>query len=219
VSTYEQLYAEIRNSPELLQERIAEVVRVDHEDVLSSMLAQAQSFMEWSYLQVKAEMEAKKARFYLEEEIEPQCRAEAEVSLKAEGERATVERKRDYVVKHDDYKTARQHYLVTQERALVLKRVVDALFQKKDMLQSLNSRQKVEFDALQHDMEPEAWESIPTNGDHEQIDKIFHQAEHYGNPPVPSQQELVSSIQRGRAAFRMKRKERLTRNKMENSDE
>ena len=217
MSTYEQLYTEIRNNTNLLQERVAEVVRVDHEDVLSSMLAQAQIFMEWSYLQVKAEMEAKKARFYLEEEIEPQCRAEAEISLKAEGERATVERKRDYVVQHEDYKTARQHYLVAHERALVLKRVVDALFQKKDMLQSLNSRQKVEFDALQHDRSPDAWESTPVNGDQEQVDKSFHQAENH--PTVPSQQELVSSIQRGRAAFRMKRKERLTRNKMENSDE
>lgn len=210
--SYDQLYDEIKNNPALLQQRIADSVRVSSEDVLTSMLRQAQVFMEWAYLASRAEMDAKKARLYLEEEIEPKLREEAEGILKANGERATVERKRDVVVQHPDYKTSKQHWLVAQERALVLKRVVDALFQKKDMLQSLNSRQKVEFEALPADRDPFADEALhetrsdgptvgPRNGEH-----------------PPNSEELVSSIQRGRAAFRMKRKERLTRSKMENSD-
>ena len=143
MASYDEIYERLKNDPAAMQQEIAQIVRVSDDDVLSSMMRQASVFMEWAYLQVRAEIDAKKARIYLEETILPLCRVKAEAYLKAEGERATVEKKNDLAKNEEDYRIAQNHYLVAQERALVLKRVVDALFQKKDMLQSLNSRQRV----------------------------------------------------------------------------
>lgn len=223
MGSYDELYDSLKNDPDALQREIASVVRVSDDDVLTSMLRQAQTFMEWAYLQVRAEMDAKKARLYLEEEMEPECRDRAEASLKEEGTRATKDRMQDIVVRMADYKTAQQHYLVAQERALVLKRVVDALFQKKDMLQSLNSRQRVELDALPHDRTPpSSWSpGLPDGPVSDPRDDAPDEER------VLAEAELGARIEKGRASFRTKRKEGLIRKlgrealrtKTENSDE
>ncbi len=214
MGSYDEIYDRLKNDPAALQRGIAEVVRVSDDDVLTSMLRQAQTFMEWAYLQVRAEMDAKRARLYLEETILPLCRVKAEAHLKDAGERATVEKKHDLAVNEEDYKLAQQHYLVAQERALVLKRVVDALFQKKDMLQSLNSRQRVELDALPHDrVPPSEWDP----GLHDDSADVPTVEPPNGGPPL-TEAELGARIKVGRAAFRMKRQARLKQKKMENSD-
>ncbi len=90
---------------------------------------------------------------------------------------------------------------------MVLKRVVDALFQKKDMLQSLNSRQRVELDALPHDRPPpSSWDPglQDDSADGPTVDLQNGERE-------LTEAELRSKVQVGRQAFRKKRKEGLIR--------
>lgn len=203
MASYTEIYDSLKNDPDKLQRDIAEAVRVSQDDVLTSMMRQAQLFMEWGYLQVLAEMDAKKARIQWEEVELPQCKAIAETRLKEAGEKFTVDRKLDMARQMPDYLTAYEHYLVALERSMIFAKVVDALRQKKDMIQSLNSRQRVELGAIQHERVPGGNSFLHD----EPADVPTVDPSNEGRPQ--NDVELEFRLQTGIAAYRKKRKIRL----------
>ena len=154
MATYEELYESLKRDPGMLQHEIARAVRIDRDRLHTDMLHHATVYMTWGYLEALAHRDAKKAKAHLEEELLPQARIKAELELKKVGRKATVRAIDDVAHSDPTYLIARNAMLDAQAFASVLKRVVEALSHRKDMLQSLNSRQKVELDSLPADHNP-----------------------------------------------------------------
>ena len=148
MATYQELYDELKDDPVALQAAIEEAVRIDQQAMLFDLLRQAQVFATWGFLLALADTEAKRLRLRMEEEVLPAARQQAEAVLKEQDRKATVQAKDDLARQDKNYKAAQHAFLLANERASVFKRVVEALSHKRDMLQSLNSRAKVELGAL-----------------------------------------------------------------------
>jgi hypothetical protein len=160
VGEYQQDYQRLKDDPDSLEALIARDVRVSQQDVIADILKQSQIFMAWSYYHVLAEYDAKVLKLRLTEEVYPACRKDAEQKVLDDGRKATKDTIHDYAVLNPVYKVAQENFLWAERRAHVLKAVVEALRQKKDMLQSLNSRQRVELG----DYRPEYVPADPSRG-------------------------------------------------------
>lgn len=148
MATYQELYDGLKDNPVRLQEAIEGAVRIDQQAMLHDLMRQAQVFATWGYLLALAETEAKRLRLRMEEDVLPAARLQAEDVLKEQEKKATVQAKDDMARQDPRYKEVQQKFLAANERAQIFKRVVEALGHKRDMLQSLNSRAKVELGAL-----------------------------------------------------------------------
>ncbi len=151
MGSYQQQYNELKKDPEALQARIEEAVVMNREAIHTDLLRQAQIFMSWAYMHALAERDAKRLKLNLEEDVLVSARRKAETQLLGEDKRPTIEAKNDIARSDPSYKVAQKVYIQAETLALVLKRVLEALTHKRDMLQSLNSRQKVELSALPED--------------------------------------------------------------------
>lgn len=146
--TYQQIYDGLKESPENLQAAIEDAVRIDRQAVLHDLMRQAQVFSTWGYLLALAETEAKRAKLSMEEDALPAARVNAAKLLKEREEKVTVKAKDDLAIQDMAYRAAQAIYITASERVSIYKRVLEALSQKRDMMQSLNSRAKVELGSL-----------------------------------------------------------------------
>ncbi len=167
---YYALYEELKKNPALLQAKITEAVKTDHEDVLQDMLRQASTYMKWGYVQVLAEQEAKKLKFHLDEEVMPVARAKAEKIILDSGQKATVQRTNDLAASDPNYTMTRNVLIEAQTLAAILKKVCESLAHKRDMLQSLNSRQKIELAAIPDEsVPPIIWSSTTVRSGEQKV--------------------------------------------------
>lgn len=154
MSSYRELYAQLTRDPLRLEQQIRAAVTMAQHDILGDIMRQSQIFMEWSYLHILAESDAKRAKVYWQEHVTAQCREQAEIVLPNEGRKATRDSIAERAAQMPEYKRAQTAYFEAEELASVLKAVVDSLKQKKDMIQSINSRQKVELGDYKSDWIP-----------------------------------------------------------------
>lgn len=153
-SGYHSLYAELRDDVEEIQRQIAAVVVISPTDVTQDLLTQAQRFMEWAYYHALAEDEVRRLKVELEETALPEAKRLAERILTEQGRKVTVASLEETAFQDENYRAVREKYLDAQARASILRRVIEALWQKKDMIQSLNARHRVELAALPQDIPP-----------------------------------------------------------------
>jgi len=149
---YSSLLKELQADLSLLQKEVMDAVRLDQNAMLMDMVRMSSLHGKWAFLSSLAEAEVKKHKRIVEEEILPLCRTEAEQLCK-EQNRKVLKQTLDDIAKEDPgYKSAMEELDTLHLLASILKNAaVAALLTKRDMLQSLNSRQKVELGALPHD--------------------------------------------------------------------
>lgn len=157
MGSYQDLYKRLKDDPEALQREIEDVVRVNRESILTDMLRQAQVYMTWGYLHALAETDARRLKLNMEEDVLPAARVKAIAILEEQKRKATVQAKDDIARNDPSYKQIQGMVILANERVTIFRRVVEALGHKRDMLQSLNSRQKVELTALPEDSLPGGW--------------------------------------------------------------
>ena len=148
MGTYQDLYKSLKNDPEALQEAIEGAVKINRAVVLEDLFRQAQVYMTWGYLLALADTDAKRLKLNMEEDVLPKARIGAVIELKAAGEKITIASKDDIAKQDPSYKQVQTMLITAQQRAAIYRKVVDALDHKRDMLQSLNSRQKVEIGSV-----------------------------------------------------------------------
>lgn len=145
---YSGLYDSVKRDPVELQRKIAGALRVTEQTLHQSMLRQAQTFASWGAALALAERDAKLKKAEVEEVILPTARVAAETFLLNQGRKVTVQAKDDVARADPTYVIARTDLIEQQTVVGVIKSTVEALRQKMNMMQSLNSRQKAELTAI-----------------------------------------------------------------------
>lgn len=135
---FEKLIAEENRG--ILSSKIAEVSRIEDHAVLLQMQKQSSLFNKWCYFQFQAERRAKKAEAAYDAAL-----AEAKNDLRRNG-KISVDACKDRATVVPVVKVLRERCDDAEAYHTLFKQVVKGLAQKKDMLSSINSRQKVEME-------------------------------------------------------------------------
>jgi len=163
--SYSEILNRYQKHPELLECDLADAIRIDQQNMLSDMVRQAEIFMHWAILHAHADQAAKRQKRVVEEEILPRARVRAEAVCAENGRRATVQNMNDIAMSDPEYTVAVKLLEKLQQTAAVMKRVEEAFRQRKDMLQSLNSRQRVELESLPIDKPNKTFSAELTEGE------------------------------------------------------
>jgi hypothetical protein len=148
---YRLLLEQLFQSPNMLEEELRAVCVVDQNAIRTDIVRQSSLYMKWAYLSSLAENKTAMLKRKIEEEILPAARAEAEHRLVERGRKVFKQTIEDIAYESTIYRVAREDLENWKLVTSILRKVEFALVQKKDMLQSLNSRQKVELSALPED--------------------------------------------------------------------
>lgn len=203
MGTYQDLYNRLKDDPEALQVEIEDTVRLSRDLILTDILTQAQRYMTWSYLHALAETDARRLKLNMEEDVLPAARLKAIVVLKEAGEKVTVQSKDDIARSDPSYKQVQVMHNAATQRAMIFRRVVEALGHKRDMIQSLNSRQKVELSALPED--ESIWQhkyGTDNEASSDQVDRIVDVSTNHGTV-----EEEIADLAK---TYRSERRERRT---------
>lgn len=145
-SSLRALYEKYCQDPELLDRDAEEAVRIHSSDVEKDLGAHAGIYLHWSRLSVEAEHEAAVIESYVDGFVKNDCRFRARQLLEQSREKITESRV-DEIASRDPLWLRQQKLLSNAKKiASVFKRVENAMWQRKDMLQSLNSRQSREYE-------------------------------------------------------------------------
>lgn len=134
---------------EYFYEKQREINIIDRRDTLNSLYEMNAIYSEWALLTNLAEKYEARAKLHLEKEILPTLRLDAaKVAANLGLKKPTKQDLEDAAYKTDAYKVAAEHYQRATENANNFRKVEFALRIKKDMLQSINSRQKSELSTV-----------------------------------------------------------------------
>lgn len=126
--------------------------QVIHEETVRMELArQAELFSKWSRLEILANEQLEAYKEHTNVTIWLSAKAQARGVLKASGEKDTASRAEELAYQSEGYLHAKHYLRKWETLAGLLKTAVATMYQRKDMLQSLNSRQKVDLDGLPSD--------------------------------------------------------------------
>ena len=150
-NSYSSLLTQLKTDPAFLQKEVTKAVRVSKSAIQMDMVRMSSLYMKWAFLSSLAEADVRRQKRRIEEEILPGCRSEAEELCKEQKRKVLKQTLEDIAKEDPGYVSAVTELEDFQLIATILKKVEIALLTKRDMLQSLNSRQKVELVALPHD--------------------------------------------------------------------
>lgn len=141
--SYEVYWERLKQNPALLQAEVAAAVSLDPTHLVSAMYEQASTLMTWAYLASLAAAEADAAKFQLEEVVLPRLRAQARAE--AGSKKLTVQEAQDFASLHPDHIEAAAECRAAQALADTIRKVEFALGHRRDMIQTINSRQRIEL--------------------------------------------------------------------------
>ena len=84
MESYEDLYERIKGDSAAFQKKLAADATVTDGDVIPSIQAQTQTYMEWGYLHAKAEADHRRAKYFFQEDTPAQLR---QLAAKPKGQR------------------------------------------------------------------------------------------------------------------------------------
>jgi len=142
------IYKELCESPEKLESRSSSACTVDIEDIFGSMRTHAEDFRVWSQLSVLAQHDLAKLKAQTEV-LWADCRARSMEQLSKDGEKSTKDRVDDLTLRDQAYQKGLAVLHDAEKRAGLFKSVEQAMWMRKDMLQSMNARQCKELSSIQ----------------------------------------------------------------------
>lgn len=141
---YSVIYRRLSESSDDLQDAVADAVSLDQTNLVKECYRQAATAMTWAYMASLAAEESAKLKFRLEEVVGPRLRTEARNAAPV-GKKVTAQEASDYAAGQQEYQDLALAVIEAQARADMLRKVEYALIQKKDMIQTINSRQRAEL--------------------------------------------------------------------------
>lgn len=141
---YSTIYRRLCECEDDLQTEVADAVSLDQNNLVKEFYRQASTAMTWAYVASLAAEDAAKLKFRLEEIVGPRLRREARETA-GPGKKVTAQEANDYAASQTEYQELAMEHIEAQARAEKLRKVEYALIQKKDMLQTINSRQRAEL--------------------------------------------------------------------------
>lgn len=148
MESFAQLYERLRDNPDAFNKKLKQDCAVGNGDVIPSIQAQTQLYMEWGAISAEADARARRAKYEFQEDVPADYRDKASAACQMEGKKVTINNVQDQLVKLDAYKDARERFIEEEKFASYCKHAVEAMKQRLFSLQSLNSRQKSELNSL-----------------------------------------------------------------------
>lgn len=152
--TYSQLYKRLIEDEALLEIEVAKAAALSPSNLMQAAYAQSSLYMTWCYMSSLANADMEKAKYNLNEVILPklrgQCRelATSHVEVDEDGKRSrrkiTIQETNDWAQKQPEYLAAAEKLRTAEKYADIFRKVEFVLSAKKDMIQSINSRQRRE---------------------------------------------------------------------------
>lgn len=139
-SSYSEDYNKFRRDSALLEAEMSKAFALDRENPANTMETQSGDYAYWAILASKAEYEENR----LKAELKGVLGAARELARK-QLEKPTKDQVDDYAHQNPIYAAKNDEYLQAQLLTALFKKAEEALKQRKDMLQSINSRQKAEW--------------------------------------------------------------------------
>lgn len=144
METTQQKYKRYLENPEQMEAEAQADVAIDLDDVLPDMVKQASVFLTWAQIASIAESQSEALKQH-HEALSAECREKAYAKLVAGGDKATEQRIKDVAIRDPAIQT---HASIRNKADLFsdkLKRITQALQQKKDMLIQIGFRQRAEL--------------------------------------------------------------------------
>jgi hypothetical protein len=148
MSAFRDKYAQLCANPDLFEQESENVLKIPEGSIASAMIHQAELYRVWATYSVMANDELSRFKDYIKDVVWSDCRMAARQSLEENGEKVTESRLDELANRSNLYVKQREILRDAEIRAGKFRVVEQALLQKKDMLQSLNSRQCRELSML-----------------------------------------------------------------------
>ena len=145
--SYRDIYDRLLSEAGAFQAAVEADVVVDEGNLPREIARQAQVLCHWGRLCVIAEADYLEKKRILEYEVMPLSKIRARAILKEMGEKTSEARIDEEVCKDQNFRNAKEAVDMAYINLTLFKKVEGAIFQKKDMIQSLNKRQHVELDS------------------------------------------------------------------------
>jgi len=136
-----EFYESVCQTADSVEQASAQVVQIQPDDVAEAMRQHSEAYRFWSQLWVIARDEATRMKDHVREVVLADCKARARQEIKSAGERPTDSRVDETAKRDPAYQRSQAAQRDAELKSDLLKETAEALSQRKDMLQSLNSRQ------------------------------------------------------------------------------
>lgn len=152
----DEMFDQFLQDPDALEAKVLEDLEIDRSgDIEEYLRTQSERYFTWAALASVAEARAARQKYVVNDELWPVARtmARAIEEQRSEGGRRPSEARIDELAAlNDEYRNGRQELVELEKIAGVLRGAERAMAQRLEMLRSLNSRQKVEFEAIPTDL-------------------------------------------------------------------
>lgn len=138
-----EFYARVTTDPVYLEEELAKDSNVSRDEIMEGMAAQTGSFARWAYAAARAEDKAKKLKHRAEKIVFSEARLRARE--KGGGNKQTAADLEALANLDPEFQEAKAQQLEAEAIYELLHKAEFVLIQRRDMLQSMNSRQKEEM--------------------------------------------------------------------------
>lgn len=135
------LYQQYCDNPDLLDTTSSEALRIHEGSEGAALRHQAESYRHWAQLSIIADDEAVRLKDHVKEVVWSDCYLRAVQRLDEEGTKATEKRIEALARRDPQYQRSLESLRDAERRSSEFKSIEQAFWQRRDMLQSLNSRQ------------------------------------------------------------------------------
>lgn len=148
MSTFHELFEHYVKNPDAVIGDAKDAIKINPQDVMRDMLFHTEQYLHWAHLASLADADARRKKREIQEILLPEARENARVDLETSGSKATIAAVNDIALSNKKYREAAARLDDAEELSSLLKKVELAMFQRRDMLQSFNSRQKLELSTM-----------------------------------------------------------------------
>lgn len=146
MDSYETIYKRYRADLSVMEEDARNDLTIDRDDVLLNMLHQAELCFKWGRITALAQSEYEQTKRAYSASGWNAAKYAAREALSAAGEKITESRLDEEAWRNTGYQAIAKRLSEIELIYETLKKAESAMWQRKDMLQSLNSRQRAELE-------------------------------------------------------------------------
>ena len=149
---YDDLYSTFLEEPELLEAKVAEDLAITPGADLDGYLrTQAERYFYWAALASIAESRASKQKHRVQEELWAMARTKARLDAESRSQKVTEGRLDEVASLDNEFREGRDLLCELEAISGIFRGAERAMYQRLEMLRSLNSRQRVELNNIPDD--------------------------------------------------------------------
>lgn len=149
--TLQQVFEEYCRDPNKLKVDSDEAIRISDPLMPQDIATQSERYLHWAMLASMAEAQLNAVENQLKEYVLPACSIRARQALLRAGERISEDRVKEAAKLDPAYQQQLSVLLNAQKICSVFKKIEHAMWQRKEMIQSLNFRQGRELSSFQRE--------------------------------------------------------------------